>query len=38
MEEFGRPLRVGRTEGLRNKFPEPKRYIGLRKLGSDGWD
>jgi cytochrome b involved in lipid metabolism len=33
MEEFGRQLRVGRTEGLRNKFSESKRYIGLRRLG-----
>jgi cytochrome b involved in lipid metabolism len=38
MEEFGRQLRVGRTEGLRNRFPEPKRYIGLRKLGDNEWD
>lgn len=37
MEEFGRPLRVGRTKGLRNRFEEPKRYVGLRRLGDD-WD
>lgn len=36
MEEFGRPLRVGRTKGLKNRFEEPKRYVGLRRLGD--WD
>ena len=30
MEEFGRPLRVGRTAGITNKFKEPKKYVGLR--------
>jgi len=37
MEDFGRPLRVGRTEGLVNKFKETQKYIGLRKLGADEW-
>ncbi|KAH7355454.1 fatty acid desaturas-like protein [Rhexocercosporidium sp. MPI-PUGE-AT-0058] len=35
MAEFGRPLRVGRTEGLLNKFKEPSKYVGLRGLGAD---
>ncbi|KAH7411515.1 fatty acid desaturas-like protein [Cadophora sp. MPI-SDFR-AT-0126] len=38
MEEFGRPLRVGRTEGISNRFQEPSKYVGLRKLGADEWD
>lgn len=38
LEEFGRPLRVGRTEGLQNKFREPAKFVGLRRLGDDGWD
>jgi cytochrome b involved in lipid metabolism len=38
MGEFGRPLRVGRTKGLKNKFKEPMRYVGLRRLGHDDWD
>ncbi|KAE9371897.1 cytochrome b5 [Stipitochalara longipes BDJ] len=38
MEEFGRPLRIGRTEGMVNKFKEPQKYVGLRKLGVDDWD
>ena len=37
MEEFGKALRVGRTEGLKNQFKEPVRYVGLRPLG-DAWD
>ena len=38
MEEFGRPLRVGRTKGLQNKFKEPVKYVGLRGLGDDDWN
>ncbi|TVY56815.1 putative cytochrome b5 [Lachnellula cervina] len=38
MEEFGKALRVGRTEGLKNKFREPNRYVGLRRWGNDVWD
>ncbi|TVY27267.1 putative cytochrome b5 [Lachnellula hyalina] len=38
MEEFGKPLRVGRTEGLKNRFQEPNRYVGLRRWGNDVWD
>ncbi|WAO95226.1 Cytochrome b5 heme-binding domain-containing protein [Fusarium falciforme] len=35
LEEFGRPLRVGRTTGIENKFKEPPRFFGLRKLWGD---
>jgi cytochrome b involved in lipid metabolism len=35
LAEFGGPLRVGRTEGLTNKYKEPPRFVGLRKLGLD---
>ncbi|RGP81457.1 hypothetical protein FLONG3_395 [Fusarium longipes] len=36
MTEFGRSLRIGRTSGIRNKFKEPPRFVGLRKLwGTD---
>jgi len=38
IEEYGKPLRVGRTRGLMNKFKEPKKFIGLRRLGGDPWD
>lgn len=37
MDEFGRALRVGRTKGIVNKFLEPKKYVGLRRLGGDEW-
>lgn len=37
MREFGRPLRIGRTEGVKNRFIEPPRYFGLSKLGHDNW-
>lgn len=37
MEKFGKQFRVGRTKGMVNKFEEPVRYVGLRKLG-DNWD
>lgn len=30
MEKWGRPLRVGRTEGIVNRFKEPPRYFGSR--------
>jgi cytochrome b involved in lipid metabolism len=38
MKEFGRPLRVGRTQGMINKFKEPQKYVGLRRLGADDWE
>jgi cytochrome b involved in lipid metabolism len=37
MDESGRILRIGRTEGIVNKFSEQKRYIGLRRLSDDEW-
>ncbi|OAP57517.1 hypothetical protein AYL99_08255 [Fonsecaea erecta] len=37
MEQYGRALRIGRTEGVKNRFVEPVRYVGLTKLGDDGW-
>ena len=37
MEQYGIDLRVGRTEGIRNRFVEPMRYVGLSKLGDDDW-
>ncbi|CAD0092686.1 unnamed protein product [Aureobasidium mustum] len=40
MKEFGRKLRIGRTEGVKNPFKEPARYVGLRRLGEvdKEWD
>jgi cytochrome b involved in lipid metabolism len=35
MQEFGRPLRIGRTEGIVNRFKERPRFVGLRKVGQD---
>jgi cytochrome b involved in lipid metabolism len=29
--EFGKPLRIGRTAGIQNRFKEPPRFVGLRK-------
>jgi len=37
MDQYGRALRIGRTEGIKNRFPETVRYVGLAKLGDDGW-
>ena len=37
MEEYGLPLRIGRTEGVKNRFAEPSRYVGLSRLGDDDW-
>lgn len=31
MEQWGRPLRVGRTEGIRNRFKEIPKYFGPAK-------
>jgi cytochrome b involved in lipid metabolism len=36
MKEFGRRLRVGRTAGIRNRFAERPRFVGLRKR-EDWW-
>ncbi|KAF2806425.1 uncharacterized protein BDZ99DRAFT_342184, partial [Mytilinidion resinicola] len=30
-------LRVGRTKGVKNRFKEPVRFVGLRRLGGGGW-
>ena len=37
MEQYGRALRVGKTEGIKNRFLETASYVGLSKLGDDGW-
>lgn len=31
MDNFGRPLRIGRTMGVENRFKEPPRYVGASK-------
>lgn len=28
MRDYGKPLRIGRTEGIANRFKEPPRYVG----------
>ena len=39
LEVFGKGLRVGRTEGVKNPYGERKRWVGLRRLGNDeGWE
>jgi cytochrome b involved in lipid metabolism len=35
MREWGRPLRVGRTVGVKNRFAERPRFVGLRRR--DEW-
>ena len=37
MEQYGIQLRIGRTEGIQNRFKEPKRFVGLSRLGRDEW-
>lgn len=37
MAQWGRPLRVARTEGVKNRWKERPRFVGLRKLGDDDW-
>ena len=37
MDRYGRALRVGRTSGVQNRFPEAPRYVGLSKIGHDEW-
>lgn len=38
LREFGHRLRVGRTSGVRNRFPEPVKFVGLRRPGlADEW-
>ncbi|KAL2865977.1 cytochrome b5-like heme/steroid binding domain-containing protein [Aspergillus lucknowensis] len=35
LKEYGRGLRIGRTSGMKNRFKEPPRYVGLSSLGDD---
>lgn len=35
LETDGRPLRIGRTAGVPNRFKERPRFVGLRRLGAD---
>jgi cytochrome b involved in lipid metabolism len=37
MQKFGKTLRVGRTEGLKNRFKEPVKWVGLQSRGLDEW-
>jgi cytochrome b involved in lipid metabolism len=40
MRVWGRPLRVARTKGVKNKWKEMPRYVGLKSLsaaGEDNW-
>lgn len=37
MHEFGRPLRIGRTSGVKNRFKERPKFVGLSKIGADDW-
>jgi cytochrome b involved in lipid metabolism len=37
MQEFGRPLRIGRTAGVPNRFKERPKFVGLSKLGGNDW-
>lgn len=38
MKDFGRELRIGRTEGIKNPFKEPPRFLGLRRIGFGAQD
>ena len=35
MDTDGRPLRIGRTAGVANRFEEKPRFVGLRRFGED---
>jgi cytochrome b involved in lipid metabolism len=37
MAKYGVALRIGRTEGVTNRFPEPKRYSRLRGFDAEDW-
>ncbi|KAF3036207.1 hypothetical protein E8E12_007061 [Didymella heteroderae] len=39
MKEWGHPLRVARTQGVKNRWKERPRFVGLRKFGAEeeGW-
>ena len=38
MREIGRPLRIGRTAGVRNRFTEPKSHVGSMGFRDDDWE
>lgn len=37
MHQYGRGLRIGRTADVQNRFEEPSKYVGLRRLGHDDY-
>ena len=37
MEQYGKELRIGRTNGIANRFNEPVRFVGLSRFGDDDW-
>jgi cytochrome b involved in lipid metabolism len=37
MRESGRPLRIGRTKGVKNRFTEPAKFVGLRRFWQSDW-
>lgn len=38
MRDYGRVLRIGRTQGIENKYKEPPSFVGLRRLADvDNW-
>lgn len=38
MKEWGHPLRVARTQGVKNRWKERPRFVGLRKFGAAAED
>lgn len=38
MHEWGQPLRVARTENVKNRWKEMPRFVGLRRLGASDED
>ncbi|OAK99964.1 hypothetical protein IQ06DRAFT_336526 [Phaeosphaeriaceae sp. SRC1lsM3a] len=38
MRQWGRPLRIAQTTGVKNKWKEMPRYVGLKKLGAEEED
>jgi hypothetical protein len=37
MTKYGVALRIGRTDGVGNRFEEPKRYSRLRGFDGENW-
>ena len=37
MANYGLALRIGRTQGVENRYPEPKRYSRLRGFDAEDW-